>query len=143
MTAKLPNSVQQIADVIGREKALELVGKLPRMNPPSRSKGETQVCVYIPMLCNLKPDHKLAKMIGYKAAEKLSLRFGSEILHLATCRDLYRSFRNDAIIRMIEEEIPEELVAEWMGVSTRTVSMVVRRKGIVDRLYRKGGERKR
>lgn len=142
MTAKLPRSVQQIADVIGREKALELVGKLPRMNPPSRTSGETQVCVYIPMLCNLKPDHKLARMIGYKAAEKLSLRFGSEILHLATCRGLYRSFRNDAIIRMLDGGIPEEMIAEWMDVSVRTVSMVARRKGIVDRLCKQEGKRK-
>lgn len=134
MSVKLPRSVQQIADVIGREKALELVGKLPRAQRPSHTKGESMVCVYIPMLCNLKPDHKLARMIGYAAAEKLSIRFGSEILNLATCRNVYRSFRNDAILRMIKEGISEELIAEWMGVTVRTVSMVARRDRIVEKL---------
>lgn len=140
MTAKLPGSVQQIADVIGREKALELIGKLPLIKSPSRTSGECQVCVYIPMLCNLKPDHKLVMMIGYKAAEKLSLRFGSEILHLATCRNVYRAFRNDAILRMINDRIPVELIAEWMGVSTRTIAMVARRDKIVGRLCGDGNK---
>lgn len=121
--APLPASVQEIADVIGREKALELVGKLPRLRPPSRTKGECQVCVYIPEV--LPIDHKLIALIGKPAAERLVERFGGEVLHLATCRRLIDAHRNQAVRRMRAEGWSLATVAWSFGLSVRQVGNIL------------------
>ena len=50
----LPESVQEIADVIGRDQALTFIGQLPQAG-----KRKWRVCVYIPK--TLSPDHKLVE----------------------------------------------------------------------------------
>lgn len=135
---RLPSSVQEVADVIGREKALELVGKLPSLRRPSGTPGEQRIEVYIPMLCNLKPDHKLVRMIGYAAAERLCHRFSGEILQLATCKGVYRAFRDKAVMRALNDGATEAEASEWFGVSIKTVQLIARKHRIVERLCGKG-----
>jgi hypothetical protein len=127
--SRLPGSVQDVAEIIGEEKALELVSKARRSYPPSRVGNGTQgkvyetVQVYVP--CNISPNHELVQQIGWEAASKLSRHFGGEILKLGNCADLRRQHRNDAIKRMARSGVPEALLAEWFKVSPRTVANVL------------------
>lgn len=135
---RLPRSVQEVAEVIGREKALELVGKINPTFHPSHP-NERRIYLYVPMLPNLKPDHAIVRMIGYPAAEKLSLRFGSELLKLATCHDIYRNHRNKAIAAELERGGTEEDVAKGFGMNIKSIRLISRRMGIVDRICGRKG----
>lgn len=120
---KLPRSVQEIADVIGRERALFLVGQLPRFKRrdaghPEWSGGE-QVILYVPR--TLKPDHQLVRILGWHDADRLVRAFGGELLKPGTCSTVYRPFRDGAILRMLADGLPPSMVASWFGVSERHV----------------------
>lgn len=121
---RLHGVMQEIADIIGRDAALYLVGKLPRCHPASR-KTET-VILYVPTVKRLTPDHNLVRILGFKTAERLCKHFGGEILQPGNCRDVYRPFRDRSIARMVQEGIPPKLVAEWFEVSDRHVRNVMR-----------------
>ncbi|WP_290872059.1 helix-turn-helix domain-containing protein [Aquabacterium sp.] len=126
---ELPQSVQQIADVIGSEKALLLVGKLPRCHRrderwPNAKNG--QAVMYVPKLENLSLDHKLVEILGWPDAEKLSREFGGLIMYPAKCADLARKFLHASILRMARTGIKSTAVAVAFGVSERTVRNLLR-----------------
>lgn len=118
--------------MIGREPALYLVGQLPRYSPPSTTTAaggtERRVYVYVPHASWLKPDHQLVSVLGWVNAEKLCRHFGGEFLHLANCAEIYRTFRDDAIVRVVREGVPVKMAAEWFGVSERHVRNKLREK---------------
>lgn len=129
----LPASVQEIADVIGREAALFLIGRLPTYARTSTRDGGQwrETIMYVPK--TLKPDHILVRILGWPDADKLVHAFGGEILKPANCRHLYREFRDQAITRMLIEGQKVVHIAELMGVSDRHVRNVQReipREGI-------------
>lgn len=130
---RLPRGVQEVADAIGREKALELIGKIKPSYHPSHP-NERRLYLYVPTLANLKPDHALVRMIGYPSAEKLSLRFGSELLKLATCENVVRAHRNKEIAEMLKGGSSEEMVAEWFKMTIKSIRSIDRRMGIMERL---------
>lgn len=94
-----------------------LIGQLPRAYDPGHPSG--QVILYVPK--SLKPDHQLVRILGYPSAEKLVRAFGGEILYPASCRDVYRAFRDAAIDSMLASGRTAAEVAELMGVSERHV----------------------
>lgn len=127
---KLPRSVQEIADVIGRERALYLVGMLPRCFMQDRRKRETnvggraeRVILYVPK--NLKPDHVLVRILGWHDAELLVRHFGGELLMPANCRPVYRNFRDAGIRKLAAEGTPVAMIADWFRVSERHVKNVL------------------
>ena len=119
---RLPHSVHEIADVIGRELALYLIGQLPRAYSACHPSG--QVIMYVPK--TLKPDHALVAMLGWPAAKKLVRVFGGEILQPATCAHLYRGFRDRSIRRLLGEGYKPALIAEWFDVCERHVRNMAR-----------------
>lgn len=125
---RLPNSVQEIADVIGRERALLLIGKLPRCyTRDSRYPGAktTHIMLYVPK--RLPPDHDLVKIIGWRDAFKLVQAFGGEFLYPAGCAAIYRDFRDSAILRLIRNDFMQvKMVADWFCVSERHVRNLLR-----------------
>lgn len=123
---RLPSSVEEIAEVIGRERALYLIGRLPRCYPPSRgSRGwQEQVVMYVPK--TLKPTHRLVRILGWHDATKLVRHFGGEILRPGNCRDLYRPHRDAGIRSAAQSGIPAVMIAEWFDVSERHVKNVLR-----------------
>ncbi|MBF9235567.1 helix-turn-helix domain-containing protein [Microvirga alba] len=121
---RLPDSVQEIADVIGRDEALFLIGQLPTCyagNPGHRSH---RVILYVPK--TLKPNHRLVTILGWHTAMKLVNFFGGEILQPANCQEIYRAFRDREILRHLAGGMKPTAVADLMGVSERHVRNLLR-----------------
>jgi hypothetical protein len=115
---RLPESVQEIADVIGEDKALELIGKLPACGRRS-----WRVVLYVPK--RLKPDHKLVQLIGWLHAEKLVRHFGGEILQPSNCRCLVRAKRNDRIRDLSANDNTPQQIADQVGLSERQIRNIL------------------
>lgn len=126
---RLPASVQEIADVIGTERALYLVGQLPRCYIRDKRRltaTATHVILYVPK--SLKPDHELVRILGWHDATRLVDAFGGEILQPASCADVYRRFRDASILRMVREGMKPAAVAALLEVSERHVRNLLREK---------------
>lgn len=117
---KLPNTVQEIADVIGRERALFLIGQLPKCFVKD---GSERVILYVPK--TLKPDHYLVQILGWHDAKRMVQAFGGEVLCPANCRNLYRPHRDWGIRKMASDGVPISMIAQWVGVTERMVRMVL------------------
>jgi hypothetical protein len=114
----LPDSATLIANVIGRDKALYLIGKLSKL-----SKRPREVSLYIPK--RLKAHHKLVEIIGYEDSQKLIKAYGGEILCIASCLSLVRHYRNEYLkhLKLISPEkasqIDIESLSKVFGVSKK------------------------
>ena len=121
----LPQSVREIAEVIGRYEALFLIGKLPTCVSGAAGKKASKVILYVP--AKLQPDHRLAGILGQEKAAALVQAFGGEILYPANCEDIYRRFRDASIRRVLAEEgATTAEAAELFGVSVRHVRNIRR-----------------
>lgn len=126
---RLPKSVQEIADVIGRERALYLVGRLPRCTTrDKRYPGATQshVMLYVPTVSRLPLDHQLVQILGYLDAVKLCQHFGGEILQPASCIEIYRRYRDEQIARMAGEKMTPSQIAAIMCMHVQYVREILR-----------------
>ncbi|UYM14273.1 hypothetical protein [Endozoicomonas euniceicola] len=110
--APLPKSVQEVADVIGREKALKLAG---------RANG----CVYVPHPQKITEAHFLSQVIGLEAALALSNEFRGIIIHLATCRFLYTAWRDRSIHRMRQNGMYIADIASLFGITPRHINNIL------------------
>lgn len=117
---RLPQSVQQIADVIGREQALSLIRQLPRAYTRGHPSG--QPILYVPKSVSLT--HPLVTMIGYAAAEKLARAFGGEILYPAACISIERAARNEEIGRLLRKGVSCIEIARLFGLTDRHVKNI-------------------
>ncbi|MBF0192871.1 MAG: hypothetical protein HQL99_17295 [Magnetococcales bacterium] len=81
----LPSSLEEIAEVIGREGALQLVNAC----------GGTRI--FVPR--KLRVQHKLVTMLGFEQARRLSHHFGGETLTVVRAAELLRRTRNREIVR--------------------------------------------
>jgi hypothetical protein len=114
----LPQTVQEVAAVIGRERTLYLIGQLPQCG-----KRPWRVLVYVPS--ELPPDHQLVKILGREDAEKLSREFGGLCLQLGRCIGVVRKFRNKAIERMYREGMEAEEIAEVFQLTDRAIRNIL------------------
>jgi hypothetical protein len=113
----LPASVQELADVIGRDDALYLIGQLPTCKSGLPGHQSTRVILYVPK--RLKPHHRLVEILGEERAAKLVEGFGGETLQVANCQDVYRRFRDREARRMAGEGMTSSQLAEALQVSVR------------------------
>jgi Mor family transcriptional regulator len=133
---ELPASVQEIADVIGRDKALLLIGKLPRAySRDKRYPGarNSTLVLYVPTVKRLGLDHMLVKALGYIDAVKMCEAFGGEIMYPATCANIHRAFRDQSILSMVRAGMRPVNVAAIIGVSERHVRNLVKENPPEDR----------
>lgn len=125
---RLGKVAEEIASVIGRDAALHLIGQLPRCYPRDNripaGRRET-VIMYVPK--TLKPDHALVRILGWDDAYKLSRYFGGEILSPGNCLEVYRPFRDEAIVSLVQQGVPSKTIAEWFDVSDSHVKKATRR----------------
>jgi hypothetical protein len=125
---QLPRSVQEIADVIGRDLALKLVESLPRAYSPCHPSG--QVILYVPKY--LRPDHHLVALLGWEAARRLAHTFGGEMLMPAICYGLRSGERNSAILSMRASGATQQDIAREFRVSARHVRNILKEMAQVD-----------
>lgn len=117
-THKLPQSVAEIAEVIGREKALEFIGRLP----VSGNRSWRRI-VYIPK--HLPADHKLVEMLGWRDAKKLCYAFAGMILQPSNLNYLHRQHRNREIHRLVAEGVSIKDVADMVELSPYRVREII------------------
>lgn len=109
--ADLPPSVAEIADVLGRAKALTLAGACGGV-------------LYVPQ--RLTPDHKIVRIVGQEAGDKLVQVYGGCVVYLATCAKLRAGWRNDAIRKWAAQGVTRRALAELTGLTERQVLNVLR-----------------
>lgn len=117
----LPRSVQEIADVIGRENALYLIGQLPvyKVRDKRGHIKETRVILYVPKTLHVTSD--LVRILGWNDASKMVRTFGGELLYPGNCNELYRSFIVQTIRRLADEGMSHKMIAFNLDISERTV----------------------
>ncbi|SMX27277.1 Mor transcription activator family protein [Pelagimonas phthalicica] len=117
-STKLPESVQEIADVIGREKALDFIRQLPRSG--SR---KWRACIYIPK--SLPMDHELVSMLGWEDANKICYAFSGMILQPSTLKGMERAHRNKQIARAHAEGVPVSEIADVYEMSKYQIREII------------------
>ena len=115
---ELPPSAQELADVIGRERTLHLIGQLPRSG--SRA---WRVNLYVPKSVTL--DHPLVKILGWTDAMLLVREFGGMILQPSNCNFLHREFRNREVRRMRDQGTTIAAIAEAVELTQRQVRNII------------------
>lgn len=119
---RLPQSVSEIADVIGRHAALLLVGQLSsyevrdKRYPNSVTNRKT---LFVPT--TLQPDDKLIRMIGYEKARILVSVFGGSFLFPAPCAEIHRDFINKTVKRLHVEGLKASEISASLDISLRRV----------------------
>lgn len=123
---KLPASVQEIADVIGTERALFLVENLPCYSEKTGDRAETKrPLLYVPK--KIAAGHKLETLLGRETALKLVDGFGGEMLKPASCRRWAKSVRlRRHVRRLLGEGLTTAEVARAMSVTARAVRKIIR-----------------
>lgn len=112
----LPQEVRQIAEVVGREKALYIAGRL--LDP------ERKGCAWLYIPKKLPDNHPLIELVGPEDAAALVSVFGGELFQIPPCYGVYRRFRDREIRRMMSEGYRQEWIAETFMVCVRTVRNV-------------------
>ncbi len=115
---KLPKSLQEVVEVIGRRQTIHLITHWPPCKYRSRA-----VSIYVPK--KLPSNHRLVKILGWEAAKRMSNEFPGMILNLPRYASLLRSYRNQFIAAMAADGIPVELIAKQVGLSVKQVVNVV------------------
>lgn len=107
----LPDSVAEIAEVIGRDQALHLIGSLPQSG--SRA---WRVCIYVPKRLP-SVDHPLVRVLGWNDANKLVKAFSGMILQPSNCRFIVKAARNRRIREMAAEGFSVKQIAHGVDLS--------------------------
>lgn len=124
---ELPESLAEIADVIGRGAALRLACQLPTCFAGVNGHKGTRVILYVPK--TLKPDHRLVEILGWDVAMKLANHFGGEILQPANCRAYFTAYRNAAVLEMLRAGTRPKVVAVMFGMCDRSVLDIAKANG--------------
>jgi hypothetical protein len=115
----LPRDIRLIASIIGRQKAINLAGKLL-----TRS-GYRVISLYIPK--RLTQDHKLIELVGENEAKALSDNLGGEILYIENCyRGLVTRFRNREIDRLSLEGVSNKTIAFLFNLTQRQIHNIIK-----------------
>lgn len=115
---QLPPTAQEIASVIGVEKTLQLVrGK---QKEKSRS-------LYVPSPARMHSSHWLVKTIGEDAALELAHEYAGEPLTIPRCSSFTKLERNSRIIRMRQQGLRYQEIADALGMGMSAVKMVYSR----------------
>lgn len=115
----LPASVSEVAEVVGRKKAL-LLCHMAIMRAPKRYDGRRQTPrVYVPN--SIHEGHPIAQCIGLDAARELSKVFGASDLQLSHCSDLIRDWYMELTVRMTVEGMTTEDIADILRLSPRHI----------------------
>ncbi|AZB63877.1 hypothetical protein EBL87_09060 [Cereibacter sphaeroides] len=113
----LPDTLQDVAEVIGREAALRLAEGLPQCGSRSWRR-----MVYVPQ--KMKEGHPLVRLIGRERAEELRRSHTNMILEVPVCVEIRAAYREHVIRRLKAAEMPEQEIARMVGVDVAAVRAV-------------------
>jgi hypothetical protein len=116
-----PQSVIELAEVIGLDQALKLCTSLP----PCGSRP-WRVAVYVPKRMPL--DHKLIGILGYADAMKLSRHFGGEILQPSNGKFLEKRWFRQKIWQLSAQGRSPAQISEDIDRSIDVVKKTLRGK---------------
>ena len=113
---KLWGTGGRIQEIIGLTNAAKLLREYVKKRPDGR-----RYCrVPVPRTSKITIDCKLANVVGFDNAIRLSHEFGGETLELPRSRHIMIEHRNRLIAAMLEFYKPDE-IAEMMTITPRTV----------------------
>lgn len=108
---ELPDSLAEIAGIIGREGAMRLVD----------SCGGTRV--FVPR--KMKVQHKLATLLGFEQAHLLSRHFGGEALTVVRGAEVIRRARNREIVQKYDKGIGVRQLAREHSMTERQIYSIL------------------
>lgn len=124
--ADLPDSVQELAQIIGRDRALALVANLPKTTD---HRGGERPMLYVPK--RVTSDHPLVRALNIGgpqdnpaalvAAQKLVEAFGGEILYPAGCKRALTACRDNNVGEEMARGKKPGPTASAMGLTARQV----------------------
>lgn len=109
----LPPSAQAIAEVIGREKTLQLAAVVNYRS------------LYVPY--TLPDNHWIAHTIGIPAARKLRDELGGLSLPLAKCRSVSLRERDNRILEAYKMGVSKVIIASLLGMSVSGINHALNR----------------
>lgn len=121
MATALPESVQEIAEVIGEDRALYLVRKLPQCG-----KRSWRRVLYVPK--SLNANHPLVEILGWPDARKMVRHFGGEILQPANCNGLARADKCRRVHRLRNQGLSPKEIAKAESMTLRNVYYILKEK---------------
>lgn len=117
----LPGTLREVAEVIGRERAMYLAGQVLHWDRQGQ-RGKAG-WVYIPK--KLEPHHRLNELVTLDEALKLVEVFGGENLTISMPAGPVRRFRNMQIQHLASEGLRPEVIAYAVGITPRQVRNVL------------------
>jgi hypothetical protein len=114
----LPESVEEIAEVIGRGHAVRLVE-----GTRASGKRRWRRSLYVPK--EMPEDHRIASMVGLDAATRLSFSHGNCIVELPSCFALRKAYAADHALRLSNAGATQAEIASEMGVEQKTVQSLL------------------
>ncbi|WP_417702267.1 hypothetical protein [Pseudophaeobacter sp.] len=114
----LPESVEEIAEVIGR-------GDAVRLMEGTRASGKRRWrrSLYVPT--DMTAEHRIASMIGLEAATRLSFSHGNCIVELPSCFALRKAYAADHALRLRDAGASQAEIARELGVEPKTVQSLL------------------
>ena len=109
----LPETVAEIAEVIGRGSAVRLV-------EGTRATGKRKWRRHLYVPGDMPDDHRITKMIGLEAAEQLSHSHGNCIIELPSCFALRKAYMADHALRLFDAGAALSEIACEMGIEQKT-----------------------
>lgn len=129
---RLPETLRDIAEVIGREAAVRLAeGMRPIEDdgaPASTGARPWRKMIYVPR--RLTPEHPLVGLLGWQTALKLQRSHTNMILEIPFCADLVRAYRDHIIAEMARGGFAEAEIASWVQLHLRSVRNIISREEI-------------
>lgn len=115
----LPESVEEIAEVIGRGNAVRLVE-----GTRASGKRRWRRSLYVP--ADMPEGHRIASMVGLEMATRLSFSHGNCIVELPSCFALRKAYAAVYAQQLTDAGASEGEIAKEMGIEPKTV------KGLLD-----------
>lgn len=109
----LPESVQEIAEVINRKNAVRLV-------EGTRATGVRRWRRHLYVPSDMKEGHRIVAMIGIEAATLLSYSHANSILELPSCHGLRKAYMADHVLRQWDAGASMGEIAQEMGIEIKT-----------------------
>ncbi|UWS06409.1 hypothetical protein [Phaeobacter inhibens] len=114
----LPELVQEIAEVVGRENAVKLV-------EGTRQRGARRWRRHLYIPSDIPENHRIVSLIGWDAAQALSFSHANSVLELPSCHGLRKAYLADVVIKMAGRGADPAEIASELGVERKTVASLL------------------